>query len=88
MKKQLIVILGPTGTGKTKLAIKIATQYSIAVFSADARQFYKEMEIGTAKPGLEKQQGILHYFINSHSIHNPYNAGMFEKEALAKPWQD
>lgn len=80
--KNLIVIQGPTASGKTALAIALAKQFETVILSADSRQFYKEMSIGTAKPNLDEQAGIKHYFIDSHSIQNPVSAATFEKEAL------
>jgi tRNA dimethylallyltransferase len=64
------------------LAISLAKKFNTVILSADSRQFYKEMAIGTAKPNLEEQDGIKHYFIDSHSIVNPLSAADFEKEAL------
>lgn len=81
--KKLIVIQGPTASGKTALAIALARQFETVIFSADSRQFFKEMSIGTAKPTLGEQAGIKHYFIDSHSVQDPVSAADFEKEALA-----
>ena len=80
--KQLIVIAGPTAVGKTELSVRLAKHYNCPVVSADSRQFYKEMSIGTAKPTLEEMQGVTHYFIDNISIHQPYNIGEYEKEAI------
>ncbi len=80
--QKLIVIQGPTACGKTALAVALAKKLNSVVISADSRQFYKEIAIGTAKPSLEEQENIPHYFIDSHSIHSPVSAGMFEKEAM------
>lgn len=82
MKKNLIVIAGPTAVGKTALSIELATFYNCPVISADSRQFYKEMSIGTAKPTTEEMQDVPHYFINNISIHDTYNVGQFEREAI------
>ena len=79
--KQLIVIAGPTASGKTALSVALAKHYSCSIISADSRQFYKEMHIGTAKPSVEEMEGIPHYFIDSHSIHSPLSAGQFADEA-------
>ncbi|HSH67276.1 MAG TPA: tRNA (adenosine(37)-N6)-dimethylallyltransferase MiaA [Bacteroidia bacterium] len=79
----LIVIVGPTAIGKTSLSIELAKHFSCPIISADSRQFFKEMSIGTAKPTPEEMQGITHYFIDSHSITDTYNVGKFEEEALA-----
>ncbi len=83
-QKTLIVIAGPTAIGKTALAIKVAQHYQTEIISADSRQFFKEMSIGTAKPNVEELLTIPHHFINSHSINQDFNVGTFEKEALAK----
>ncbi|OAQ41739.1 tRNA (adenosine(37)-N6)-dimethylallyltransferase MiaA [Pedobacter psychrophilus] len=83
-QKTLIVIAGPTAIGKTALAIKIAQHYQTEIISADSRQFFKEMSIGTAKPNDEELASAPHHFINSHSINQDFSVGTFEKEALAK----
>lgn len=82
-KRYLLVIAGPTAVGKTKLAIALAKHYNTVVISADSRQFYKEMTIGTAKPSASELQEVKHYFINNKSINELFGAGHFEKEALA-----
>lgn len=81
-KKRLIVIAGPTASGKTALAIRLAKIFGTCVLSADSRQFYREVAIGTAKPSLEEQDGVIHHFIDSHSLENPVSASMFAEEAL------
>ena len=80
--KNLIVIVGPTAIGKTALSIEIAKEYNCNILSADSRQFYKEMEIGTAKPTLSEMDGVTHHFVNNLSIHDRYTAGMFEIDAI------
>ena len=80
--KNLIVIVGPTAIGKTALSIEIAKEYNCDILSADSRQFYKEMEIGTAKPTLSEMDGVTHHFVNNISIHDRYTAGMFEIDAI------
>lgn len=82
MKKNLIIIAGPTAVGKTALSIELAKFYNCPVISADSRQFYKEMSIGTAKPTKEEMQDVPHYFIDNISIHDTYNVGQFEREAI------
>lgn len=82
MKKNLIVIAGPTAVGKTALSIELAKFYNCPIVSADSRQFYKEMSIGTAKPTKEEMQDVPHYFIDNISIHDTYNVGQFEREAI------
>jgi tRNA dimethylallyltransferase len=78
----LIVIGGPTGSGKTELAIRLARHFSTEILSADSRQFYREMNVGTAKPTQEQLRQAKHYFINSLSVHQQYSAGDFERDAL------
>ena len=80
--KTLIVIAGPTAVGKTAVAIKIAQHFGTAIISADSRQCYKEMSIGTAKPTLEELSQVKHYFIDSHSITDNLNAADYESLAL------
>jgi tRNA dimethylallyltransferase len=82
-KKTLIVIAGPTASGKTAVAINLAQHYKTVILSADSRQFYREMSIGTAKPGKIEQAAAKHYFIDSHSITENFSVGDFEKQALA-----
>lgn len=81
--KTLIVIAGPTAVGKTAIAIQVAKHYNTVVLSADSRQFYREMSIGTAKPDADELAAVKHYFIDSHSIHENFSVGDFEKQALA-----
>lgn len=81
-KKTLVVVVGPTGIGKTDLAINLAQHFDTEIISADSRQFYKEMSIGTAKPSLEELAQAKHHFINSLSIHEAYSAGNFERDTL------
>lgn len=80
--KTLIVIAGPTGIGKTALAITLARHYATEILSADSRQFFKEMSIGTAKPDAAELAAANHHFINSHSIHDFFSTGDFEISAL------
>lgn len=80
--KQLIIIEGPTASGKTALSVELAKHFSTVILSADSRQFYKELSIGTAKPSNEEQQGILHYFIDSHSINEEVTAANYAREGL------
>lgn len=81
-QKKLIVIAGPTAVGKTATAIRLAQQLKTEIISADSRQFYNEMSIGTAKPDAEELSQAKHHFINSHSITDNFTVGDFEKEAL------
>ncbi len=78
--KELIVVGGPTASGKTKLSVELAKHWNTVVISADSRQFYKEMSIGTAKPSEEEMAGVTHYFIDSHHIDDEINANRFAKE--------
>jgi len=82
MSKTLIVIAGPTAAGKTALAIQIAKHFKTEIISADSRQFYREMNIGTAKPSKEELEAVRHHLINSHSIHDSFSVGDFEKEVI------
>ena len=82
MKKNLIIIAGPTAIGKTALAIELAQYYGCPVISADSRQFYKEMSIGTAKPTVAEMQDVPHYFIDHISIQDTYNVGQYERDAI------
>jgi tRNA dimethylallyltransferase len=79
----LIVVAGPTAVGKTAAAIKLAQHFNTVVVSADSRQFFREMSIGTAKPDTEELTAAEHYFINSHSITESFSVGDFEKQGLA-----
>lgn len=81
-KKSLIVILGPTAIGKTKLSIELAKKFNTEIISADSRQFYKEMNIGTAKPSKEELESAKHHFIGNLSVSDNYNVSMFEQQAL------
>lgn len=83
-KKTLIAIVGPTAVGKTAMAISLAQYFRTEIISADSRQFYREMSIGTAKPDPEELASAPHHFINSHTITDDYSAGDFEREALQK----
>ena len=80
----LINIVGPTAIGKTSLAIQLANKFNTEIISADSRQFYKEMSIGTAVPSAEELQAAKHHFIQHISIEDNYNVGDFESEALKK----
>ena len=82
MKRFLVIIAGPTAVGKTALSVELAKHYNTAVISADARQFYKEMLIGTARAPESEWKGVPHYFMGHISIHEAYNVGQFEKEAI------
>ncbi len=83
VKKKLIIIGGPTASGKTDCAIQLAQHFGTEILSADSRQFYKEMSIGTAKPQLSDLAKAKHHFIGNLSIHDAYSVGDFERDALA-----
>ncbi len=78
----LVVIGGPTASGKTRVAIEVARYFNTVILSTDSRQVYREMNIGTAKPSPQELAMVPHYFINSHTIHQPLSAGQYEQEAL------
>lgn len=78
----LIVVLGPTGIGKSAVSIKLAEYFNTEIISADSRQFYRELSIGTAVPGNDELREIKHHFVQSISIHDYYNVSHFENEAL------
>jgi len=81
--KILLVVAGPTAVGKTALCVQLARQLQTDVVSADSRQLYRELTIGTAKPTPAEMQDVQHYFVGSHSITDPVNAGRYERECLA-----
>lgn len=81
-EKVLLAVVGPTGIGKTALGIQLAKHFNTEIVSADSRQFFKEMEIGTAVPSKEELEQAPHHFIQHKSIFEPYSVGDFEKEAL------
>jgi tRNA dimethylallyltransferase len=82
-EKRLIAIVGPTAVGKTAVAIQLAKHFNTEIISADSRQIYKELEIGTAKPTAAELARVKHHFINTHSIDQDYDAGAYERDALA-----
>jgi tRNA dimethylallyltransferase len=83
-KKYLIAIIGPTAIGKTALAIEVVRHFKCDIISADSRQFFKEMAIGTAVPSAEELAAAKHHFIQNKSIFEEYTVGDFEREAIAK----
>ncbi|WP_372948332.1 tRNA (adenosine(37)-N6)-dimethylallyltransferase MiaA [Mariniphaga sp.] len=82
MTKHLIIITGPTAIGKTRVAIETAKFFNTEIVSADSRQIYRELSIGTAVPSQAELNSITHHFIRSHSIHDAYNASRYESEAM------
>ncbi|AUP77739.1 tRNA (adenosine(37)-N6)-dimethylallyltransferase MiaA [Flavivirga eckloniae] len=83
MNKTLISIVGPTAIGKTALSIKLANYFNTEIISADSRQFFKEMHIGTAAPTHDELAAAKHHFIHHKSIKDGYNVGAFEKDAIS-----
>ncbi len=81
-KKSLVVLVGPTAVGKTEVAIKVAKEFQTEIVSADSRQFYKEMNLGTAKPTADELKAVPHHLVNHLSIHSPYTVKDFEEDAL------
>ena len=84
MNNYLINIIGPTAIGKTSLAIKIAQHFETEIISSDSRQFFKEMNIGTAVPDADELRAVPHHFIQHISIHDNYSVGDFERDAIKK----
>ena len=82
MDKYLITIVGPTAIGKTNLSLELANYYNTEVISADSRQFYKEMTIGTAKPSSKELNDVKHHLINNKSVTETYQLGEFEKDTI------
>ena len=82
--KTLIAISGPTGVGKTALAISLAQQFQTEIISCDSRQFYREMSVGVAKPSADELSAAPHHFISFLSVEEEYTAGMFSRDARAK----
>jgi len=83
-EKKLIVVVGPTAVGKTEAALQLAERFGTEIISADSRQVYRELEIGTAKPSPEELARVPHHFINTKSIGEEYDAGAYGGEALEK----
>lgn len=81
-KPTLLVLLGPTGIGKTEISFELARHFKAPIVSSDSRQIYRELPIGTAAPTSEEQNQIKHYFIATRSIFDSYNAGDYEQDAL------
>ena len=80
--KTLIVILGPTGIGKTELSLQVAEHLATPIINADSRQIFSEIPIGTAAPTREQQSRVKHYFVGNHHIDDYYNASMFEEDVM------
>lgn len=82
MKKKLVVLLGPTGIGKTSTSIRLAQNFGTSIISADSRQVFKEMKIGTAAPDDEQLKAVPHYFIANKSIFDRYSSGHYELDVI------
>ncbi len=83
MMKTLIVILGPTGVGKTALCLRVAQQLHIPIINADSRQIFEELPIGTAAPTAAERQAVRHYFVGDHHLTDYYSASMYEQDVLS-----
>jgi len=83
LNKTVLLITGPTAVGKTKLCIQFAKEYHTEIISADSRQFYKELKIGTAAPTSQELKEVKHHFIGNISIHDYYNVSIYEQQAVA-----
>lgn len=83
MARRLLIVLGPTASGKTDYAIDLALKYGSPVISCDSRQIYREMSIGTAVPDASQLSAVRHYFIRSKSVRDYYTAGMYEEDAVS-----
>ena len=83
MEKTLLAVVGPTAIGKTSWSVQLANHYNTEILSADSRQFYQEMRVGTAVPSEEELNSIPHHFIQHISIFQPWSVGDFEREAVA-----
>lgn len=82
MSKKLIVIVGPTGVGKTELCLQIAEHLNIPIINADSRQIFSEIPIGTAAPTSEQQKRVKHYFVGNHHLDDYYSASLFEEDVM------
>lgn len=81
--KNLLVVLGPTGVGKTELSIELATQFGSPIINADSRQLYRDLPIGTVAPTKEQQSRVKHYFVGTLGLDDYYSAARFEEEVMA-----
>lgn len=82
MRKKLIVIVGPTGSGKTALSLELARRFRCEIVSSDSRQIFRRMDIGTAKPTAQELATAPHHMISTRDITEPYNAGDYERDAI------
>ena len=83
MTKTLVVILGPTGVGKTDTCIRVAKHFNVPIINADSRQIFQEIPIGTAAPTQVQQQEIKHHFVGNHHLDDYYSASMYEQDVLS-----
>jgi len=81
--KTLVLILGPTGVGKTELSLRVAAHYGCPIVNCDSRQVFRGIPIGTAAPTAEEQARVKHYFVGTRELEDDYNAGQYERDALA-----
>lgn len=81
--RQLLLIVGPTGVGKTELALRVAEHLGCPIINCDSRQIYREIPIGTAAPTAEEQARVKHYFVGTHSLEQDYSAGQYERDVLS-----
>ena len=81
--KTLVVVLGPTGVGKTELCLTIAEHLGIDIINADSRQIFAELPIGTAAPTQEKKKRVHHHFVGNHHLNDYYSASIYEEEVMA-----
>lgn len=91
MEKTLVVITGPTGSGKTSLAVEVAKAIGTEIISADSRQIFKEIPIGTAAPSEEERAAVPHYFVATHSLTDYYSAADFELDVISlleRKWRE
>ncbi len=82
MENTLVVILGPTGVGKTELCLRVAEHFGIPIINADSRQVFRELPVGTAAPTPEQQQRVKHYFVGNLSLGDYYSASMYEQDVM------
>ena len=80
--KTLVVVIGPTGVGKTELCLRVAEHYGTPIVNADSRQIFAELPIGTAAPTNEQQQWVKHFFVGTHHVDDYYSAAMYEHDAI------
>ena len=81
--KTLLLILGPTGVGKTELSLRVAEHFGCPILNCDSRQIYRSIPIGTAAPTEEEQARVKHYFVATRDLDQDYNAGQYERDAIA-----